>query len=309
MDTDSERYFVAGICLPSLKNAQNEDGGWGFRPGLHSRAEPTCWALLALLHSSEPAAGDVIARGFHFLCAGQHADGSWSSTPEEKTGCWVTALACWTLLAAKDCAHAVAAGLRWVCDDWPQDSTSWRRFLAQFSREREEVAMNNGYRGWGWTPGTSSWVEPTACALLALEQVPEHLRPNAAKHRRQLAEAMLYDRMCPGGGWNCGNPHVYGVAGEPLVVPTALALLALRAHRQRPENAASLHWLERVIPSVQGSGSLALAKICLDAYGYSWPDQAPKFADLYHRNLLENVQVTSWICLALHQPAWLARVL
>ena len=28
---------------------------------------------------------------------------------------------------------------------------------------------------------------------------------------------MLYDRMCPGGGWNCGNPKVYGVAGEPLV--------------------------------------------------------------------------------------------
>src|SRR5438876_464221 len=94
--------------------------------------------------------------------------------------------------------------------------------------------------GWGFHPGSSSRVEPTSFALLALEQAPKDLLPAAAARRRQLAESLLRDRMCPGGGWNCGNPRVYGVAGEPLVLPTAWALLALRAHPERPENVMSL---------------------------------------------------------------------
>ena len=97
------------------------------------------------------------------------------------------------------------------------------------------------YRGWGWTPGTSSWVEPTSFALLALERSRSRRSCHpTANRRRELATAMLYDRMCPGGGWNCGNPRVYGVAGEPLVVPTVWALLALRAQSARRENTESL---------------------------------------------------------------------
>ena len=46
---------------------------------------------------------------------------------------------------------------------------------------------------------------------------------------------MLYDRMCPGGGWNCGNPMVYGVPGEALIVPTVWALLALRDEPKKTE--------------------------------------------------------------------------
>ena len=82
-----------------------------------------------------------------------------------------------------------------------------------------------------------------------------------------LATSLLYDRMCAGGGWNCGNPSVYGVAGEPLIVPTAFALLALRADPQRRENIESLEWLERSIANIQAAGSLAFARICLSAYG------------------------------------------
>jgi hypothetical protein len=241
----------------------------------------------------------MILRGFHFLRAAQLSNGAWPSSPGEKAGCWVTSLASWVLLSEKESIKAVAAGINWLCNDWPQDSTLWRRLLRRFSSDRHLSAQNDSYRGWSWTPGTSSWVEPTSFALIALSESPKELLPAAANRRRQLAEAMLYDRMCPDGGWNCGNPRVYGVAGEPLVIPTVWALLALRNYPARSENIMSLDWLERVLVTIQGPGSLALARICLESYGRKWPISGIPVDDFYERNeFLGSISVTAWICLA-----------
>jgi hypothetical protein len=300
MEADREKPFVEEVCLPFLRNAQNGDGGWGFHPQSESRVEPTCWAVQALSESSNREAEMGVVRGLQFLRAAQLADGSWPSTPEEKSGCWVTSLGCWVLLAAADSSGAATAGIDWLCQDWPGDTTPWRRFLARFSTERELHPVNRSYRGWGWTPGTSSWVEPTSFALISLEQASRDLLPPEASRRRELATAMLYDRMCPGGGWNCGNPVVYGVAGEPLVIPTVWALIALRHNPTRPENVASLGWLERSIANIESAGSLALARICMETYGRKWPADAPALSDLYERNqFLESVPVAAWCYLAM----------
>jgi hypothetical protein len=310
MEAASENSFVERVCLPFLKTAQNQDGGWGFRPGSQSRTEPTCWALQALrssVSSLPQQNSEAVLHGLHFLRSAQLFDGSWPSTPGERTGCWVTSLACCALRGNPDSARAVAAGLNWLCEDWPRDSSPWRRLLARFSADREVFPINNSYRGWGWTPRTSSWVEPTSFALLALEQRDAGVSASTVGRRRQLATALLYDRICPGGGWNCGNPKVYGVAGEPLVVPTAVALLALRAYPKRDENVSSLQWLERSLPSIQGAGSLALARMCLAAHGRRWPADAPTFSELHARGeFLDNVEVVAWTCLALSGPGWLA---
>jgi Prenyltransferase and squalene oxidase repeat len=304
MKTDAETAFVERVCLPFLRNAQNQDGSWGFHPASQSRVEPTSWALSALSRQSslgiDAADNERVARGLLFLRTAQLANGSWPSTPGEKSGTWVTSLACCVLRAEAGSADAVAAGLNWLCDDWPRDSSPWRRLLARFSSQRKIFPINNSYRGWGWTPGTSSWVEPTAFALLALERAGGGVPGALVQRRRELATALLYDRMCPGGGWNCGNPSVYGVAGEALVVPTAFALLALRAERQRRENVESLDWLARAVPEVQSAGSLAVARICMTAYGREWPARAPKFADLHaNGDFLNSVQVMAWTCLAI----------
>lgn len=299
--------LAESLCLPFLRQAQNSDGGWGFHPGAQSRTEATCWALLALIDLAHGQDSEDISRGFHFLRAAQLSDGSWPSTHGEQTGCWVTSLASWVLLADLDSRTAAAAGLNWVCKDWPRDGRLWRRLVARFSSDRHLSHMNTAYRGWGWTPGTASWVEPTAFALLALRRCPEELLPRMARRRQALGEAMLRDRMCPGGGWNCGNPRVYGVAGEPLVIPTVWALLALREHPEKTENSASLAWLESNIPSIFGSGSLALAKICLGAYGRRWPVAAPDVQDFVRRSEpLQSVQVMAWASLASNTtPEWL----
>jgi hypothetical protein len=304
MEADAEKSFLQKFCLPFLLSAQNADGGWGFGPKLESRVESTCWALQGLGNFSTADIQAALARGVGYLRTAQLGDGSWPFTPAEKSGCWVTSLSCWTM---RDFADVVGAGLRWICDDWPSDTTLWRRLLAKFSTQTPVHAINNSYRGWSWTPGTSSWVEPTSFALIALDQVSHHQLPAEAKQRRALAEALLYDRMCPEGGWNCGNSRVYGVAADPLVVPTAWALIALRQHRTRRENVMGLEWLERSAVHIQSAGSLALAKICLETYGRDWPADAPVLPDLYERNgFLESVQVTSWTLLALSpRERWL----
>jgi hypothetical protein len=300
MGTETELHFVRTICLPELFNAQNSDGAWGFYASSSSRVEPTCWAIHALLQFSRPEIPERLARGLEFLRRAQLPDGSWPNVPGDQAGCWVTSLACWALCAANDSSKAVARGLQSLCNDWPSDSSRWRRFLTQFSSQRHVSPINTSLRGWPWTHGTSSWVEPTAFALLSLGECSSRLQPHAAIKRRKLAEAMLYDRMCPGGGWNCGNPLVYGVAGEPLVIPTAFALLALRHRWGRSENIMSLNWLENTVPKIRGLTSLALARLCVEAYGHNWPEDASDFRSLYQEtDFAHDVQTLAWCCLAL----------
>jgi squalene-hopene cyclase-like protein len=309
VDLSSDSLFVSNFCLPFLRNAQNADGGWGFHPESQSRVEPTCWAVLALRAlDTPPISAEILDRGFQFLRAAQLTNGSWAASPEVTTGCWVTSLACWVLATDARANEAVAAGLKWLCNDWPRDSSPWRRLLGRFSSKRKISAQNDSYRGWGWTPRTSSWVEPTSFALILLAKFPAEALPKGMERRRDLARRMLYDRMCPGGGWNCGNPMVYGVAGEPLIVPTVWALLALRDDPNRPEFAMSLDWLEKNIENAHGAGSLALARICLEVCGRKWPATAPASADFYARNeFLQNISVASWTVLACcKQHEWLA---
>jgi hypothetical protein len=314
-ELNPDNSFAENVCAPMLREAQNSDGGWGFHPGAKSRVEPTCWALKALKSLLSPGNfdGDAIRRGFNFLITSQLVDGSWPSTPEEKTGCWVTSLACWVLAGDSDgekkYSQAIASGLSWVCDDWPRDSSWWQRALRRLASAKQHAKHNDAVRGWGWTPGTSSWVEPTAFALLALENESGAQLPSSAEKRRRLGEALLYDRMCLVGGWNCGNPEVYGVAGEPLVIPTAWALLALRHYPERLENIESLTWMEKNFAGIQAPGSYALAKVCLAAYGCNGIANRASASDLHARNeSLGNIPVAAWTILASSKPrSWLAQ--
>lgn len=290
--------FVRDVCLPFLRSQQSEDGGWGYQAGSSSRVEPTCWALLALIQVESTAADrEILERGLRFLRATQLPDGSWPATSHEKTGCWVTSLACWVLSREGDAG--VEAGLEWLCQDWPRDSSPWQRLLKRCRSEHSISPQNDAYRGWGWTQRTSSWVEPTSLALILLREVSQRALSRQGNKRKRLAEAMLYDRMCPRGGWNCGNPEVYGTPGEPLVIPTVWALLALSEHANRAENQMSLDWLIRTIPSIQSPASLALARICTETYQRSWPLSEDRLSAFHDRHaFLRSLPVTAWTCLA-----------
>ncbi len=293
--------FVENTCLPFLLEAQNEDGGWGFHAGSISRAEPSAWALIALLESAfDPSHEGAASRAIRFLCAAQLPDGSWSSSPEWREGSWVTSLVCLALHGRNESYGSVKRGLDWLSKELPGEAGLFHRFVRLFAAGRSVAVQNLSYFGWSWTTGTASWVEPTSYAILSLRGNPQDLLPVAAKRRLQLGGDMLYDRMCPGGGWNCGNPMVYGVPGEPQVSSTVWALLALRDHPERPEVQKSVQWLEDNLKSIQSPGSLALALIAMNAYGRPDLAVAESLQTMYEKNeILWNVPEVAWAGLAL----------
>lgn len=292
-------------CLDKLAGSQNTDGGWGYHPGSTSAVEPTCWAIRAL--SGRDA--EALERGRKYLITAQDRQGFWPAFSVMQSGSWVTSLACAVLCSQPDAGAAVSAGLAWVCNDFPLDSSFVVRTLRRLRRNRHITEVDESLRGWGWTPRTSSWVEPTAFALLALEECDGALLPKQAQERVEMGVKLLYDRMCPGGGWNCGNPRVYGVDGEPLMLPTSWALLALRNREERPGRALSLEWLSRAALQAQSPGSLAAAKICLDCYGIA-TDSVNERLQRYMAEtpFRDGIHVLAWSALALHpQRNWPSR--
>jgi hypothetical protein len=284
------------VCLPFLLNAQNEDGGWGFHAGSASRVEPTAWALVALIQYAGPPAHDEAAsRALHFLELAQLPDGSWPSSPEQREGSWVTSLACFALLPRKESREKVARGLSWLCRELPGEARWFPRLIRRFSKRPTIGTQNESYYGWSWTVGTASWVEPTSYAILLLHVTPPDLLSATAKQRLVLGEAMLRDRMCPGGGWNCGNPVVYGVPGIPQASSTAWGLLALREHPEWTEVQKSISWLQEHLKAIQSPGSLALALMAMNAYGR--PDEALSQS-------LQSLYQTKEISLSVPEVAW-----
>ena len=302
-----EASFAERAYLEPLRKSQNMDGGWGFHAGYESRVEPTAWALLALSEFTPSGTPDVaIEKGRQYLLVARLSDGSWPSATGQTEGSWVTSLACWALLAIGGPAESIRSGLQWLIDDRPRDSGFlWK--LARKIRERKPLSDQSAdYTGWSWTPNTASWVEPTSYALMVLRSPLGASLPESAK-RSELAEALLYDRMCPDGGWNCGNPRVYGVAGQPQVGPTAWALIALRHHPERAENRASVEWLDGIQATVQSPESLALTNLALRSYGKRTEELLRRLALLQDAPQLPwSVPALSWAALGSSETSrWL----
>ncbi len=184
--------------------------------------------------------------------------------------------------------------------------TLWR-LVRKLTGGGQEVAQDEALSGWSWTPGTASWVEPTSYAMIVLRSAGKALPPKV-QGRMKVAKSMLYDRMCPDGGWNCGNPMVYGVAGEAQVGPTVWALMALQEDAQAPKVQASLNWLEKNAEKVESAGSLALTHIALHQAGrsYAAAKLLPRLYDEKHEPFW-NVPTAAWTALtAVPKPHWLA---
>jgi Prenyltransferase and squalene oxidase repeat len=299
--------LLRDVLLPFLRRGQNEDGGWGYRSGHRSSVEPTCWAIAALGNSeSSDRSKAAIESACRWLNQTQLPDGAWPSFAGQRTGSWVTALACLVLQEQRASRDRVAQGLRWLCKQRPAEGGLWWRIRQRASKRRSFVHQDSSLIGWSWTPATASWVEPTSYSLILLRNVPKKLYPQGAQDRKDLGERMLYDRICAGGGWNSGNPLVYGVTGEPRVIPTAWALLALKDHPDRAENRLSLDWLERTYQQIQGPGSLALAHLCLQVHNRPAPALETDATRLYERNqFFHDFLVTAWVSIALGpRPLW-----
>ena len=139
----------------------------------------------------------------------------------------------------------------------------WR---LKFRWQDKHVQFEPRKFGWSWVPGTVSWVVPTSLALivLACAQRRNLIRGREVKNRLRRGYDMLFDRMCPGGGWNAGNSVVYRVPLSPHIDATAIALIALRPKSDSPEVRQSLSWLLGAEPV--SAFSLAWKILALESY-------------------------------------------
>jgi hypothetical protein len=238
-------------------------GGWaGLASSSQPAIEPTCYAALAL--GSAPV-GDI-ERAQDFLLRTQNPNGSWPVVPgDDQEGGWVTSLA---VIALRDLVPGIPArlqGFHWLLNCSGKESNWFWKW--KFRTADCHVRFDPDKYGWPWFPDTVSWVVPTAFAILALNEIP---CPCGGLERIPLRVdcgiQMLFDRACPGGGWNAGNGVVYGCPLAPHVDDTAIALLALSDRGQYPVVQSAVQYLERIAPNLTAPWSLAWSILALAAH-------------------------------------------
>jgi hypothetical protein len=254
MPTSSDqivRNRPASVCQSAgsfLLTSQNGDGGWGYAPGQHSVIEPTAAAALAL--SSDPQARVSYERALGWIQAAQRSDGGWGINPRDKQSGWQTAWALLALAHADVEGKAVERGIAWLLTVGPSEEGDDE----PTERYDRILEIDPNLRGWPWRPGEASWVEPTALSMLALQAVPSSEQIRVCLNQ---SVTYLHDRRCQGGGWNVGNPMMFGRALPARAHPTAWVLLALaRVAPQTimPEDEAAL-----LADMERDGGALALA--------------------------------------------------
>ena len=250
--------------------AARSDGGFGPRPGMAAEPEPTALAAMAL--------GDDDARTW--LTEHQRPDGGLVLTAGAVVSNAATALGALAL---------------------PPGEARERALDHVIANQAQRLAANPNsphdpnLRGWGWTPDTFGWVEPTAHAVLALQV----LRPSAGS---PLVDglAVLADRESVGGGWNYGNRVVLGVDLPPYAQTTAVALVALQG--AEPELfVRGLTALDRLWRAERRGGlslAMALAAFRLADEPVAREVERELDAELDRTGLLDDVVALAWTAIA-----------
>lgn len=294
----SDGVVLTGV-MAELRRRQLPAGGWAaLRASVQASVESTSLAALAVgLDDSDEAR---LAQ--EFLVRVQNPNGSWPAfSGDDRDGAWVTSLAS---IALRDIGMAIPArlsGIHWLMKcEGKEGNWFWRwKFLTTDRR----VRFDPDKFGWPWIPDTSSWVVPTALAILALRQAPCSCGGlGDIPFRINLGIEMLMDRACRGGGWNAGNGVVYGSTLAPHPDDTAIALLALNNRTEHPVVQASLKWLERTAQTLTAPWSLAWAILALAAHGRAVAALLTSLMDLPHLSGRDDTCTLALVCLAADYP-------
>ncbi len=249
-------------CLQRLIDCQSSDGGWPFIPGSRQAAiEPTALALLAL----PPNLVRQRDAAVRFLLQTQNPNGSWPAfTGDDKQGSGFTGLVLYVLNRSN--VRGTATNRAVECLLHMRGWESHWLWKWKFRTTDRHVRFDPDKYGWPWMPDTVSWVVPTAYSLLGLRHVFNNSEQDLRQFRISRGIEMLYDRICPQGGWNAGNGVVYGVSLAPHRDVTAVALLALSREPLNEFITPSLDWLERCVPTCFAPWSDGWTVLVLDAY-------------------------------------------
>jgi len=238
----------------NLKSAQDflvkselAEGGWGYRSdSTEAYPEPTCYSLLALKDTPFPQ-----EKSLTWATKLVNEDGQ-LILPGDDSPNWGTSHLIITLTRLNSLAEKKEASINWLL--------AWE---SQYTESKvEDIELDSTLIGWPWISDTFSWVQPTAYAVLALKLSGLRTHPRVLE-----AEKLLFDRTCPGGGWNFGNPVILGRPVDPSLVETAITLLALQdLPKDTDEVTSGLRVLENGLPELPSALALAMGILCLTVY-------------------------------------------
>jgi hypothetical protein len=254
---------LAPLLRDALLPNRNGDGGWGYYPGKASRLEPTCWALWSLAGDRRPEDAPRAEAALRLIAGWQRADGL-IAEPQLPPN-----------LAFNGLASVVVTAVGSSPFSGPADDELQRRLLGGIVGVKSKTLWNwnnpvrqdNSLVGWSWTEGAFGWVEPTAWCTLALKRAAARQPVAGGPSRIAEAERLLFDRQCPGSGWNYGNSVVLGQPLQAYVPSTAIALLALQDPPGRPEVRRALDYLAGSWRREPAGMALGLSLLCFRTFG------------------------------------------
>lgn len=265
-------------CVQELIHRQLPEGGWPFTTDTtQSAVEPTALALLALPSSSAREREAAIP----FLLSIQNPNGSWPAfRGDDAEGSGLTGLALYAL--NRCCAQGTMTNraVQWLIESRGRES-HWL-WKWKFRTSDRHVRFDPDKFGWPWIPETASWVVPTAYSILALKHSRGTSEHDLVQLRIRRGVEMLYDRICPEGGWNAGNGVVYGNPLPPHPDVTALALLSLLNEPPNHFITSSLDWLEQRAGACFAPWSLSWMVLAFEAFGRPtelWADRLSLLVD------------------------------
>ena len=259
--------------IAELRRRELPNGGWSSSYSSQASIEATCLAFLA--GTSEAAWNKRLS--LQLLLAQQCRDGGWPAFAGDAQPSWTTALAAITLGQAGGEVGARQRALTWLVYNRGREAHWLWRW--KFKLVDTQARVDPDKFGWPWLPGASSWVIPTALALVALKQFVSCTPSDAARQRIRTGIEMLFDRACVGGGWNAGNSIVYGSPLAPHVEPTAIALIALQDELPNQIIRDSLAWLKLRVENLTAIWSLSWSILSLFLYGVPVGELKRRLAD------------------------------
>ncbi len=283
-------------CAQALIDRQLPEGGWPYNSSAAQAAvEPTALALLALPSTSARERD----RGIRFLLQIQNPNGSWPAfLGDGPEGSGFTGLVVYALNRSAAGGTTTDRAIRWLLQ-----SRGWESHWLwkwKFRTTDRHVRFDPDKFGWPWVPATVSWVVPTSYSLLALEDGIASSQDGLLQLRFQRGVEMLYDRICPQGGWNAGNGVVYGIPLAPHPDATSIALLALRGVPLNAFVTASLDWLERRAQFCFAPWSLAWAILALTAFRRTTQTLVNRLAKVVESDAIDDCATLAVASLALN---------
>ena len=253
---------VAEELAQRLVTRRTREGGFAAVPGGAAHTESTALAGIALGAHSEDGRAALA-----WLLARQRSDGSWPLTDAVPGASWASAWALFALAGETERREPLARGAHWLVEREGARPSLFARTLGALSGQERRIEQDLSLRGWPWHAAAASWVEPTACALLALRRLAALGEAVGARARIEEGERLLWDRMCVVGGWNYGNRRVLGEALEPFPDTTALALIALQGSPRKGELERCFGALDALLEARASSLSLALGALAGELHG------------------------------------------